>query len=146
MSNEAVPAVRFRRRRTAVAVAALAVAAIAAWQLPIYLSARAALREGLAALERDEPEAARRHFEKCLEAWPDSAEANYRAAQAARRSGDLDAATAFLLQANLHGCPAPDVEVEAALIKTQSGNLAVAESALLHHLQEGHAEDRKSVV
>jgi tetratricopeptide (TPR) repeat protein len=140
MSTANAPRSRFRGRRLARVVVLLALGGIAAWQIRVHTSAWSELKEGRAALERDDLETARRHLDACLEAWPRSARANYLAAQAARRSGDLSAAKKYLLEADRCGRAADDIEVENALIEVQSGHLAVAESALLHHLNHEHSE------
>jgi tetratricopeptide (TPR) repeat protein len=111
-----------------------------AWVARVQYVAWSRFEEGRAALERNDPEAARRHFERCLETWGDGRETNYRAAQAARRCGDLGAALKYLKTADRLGWPAADIEVEHALIELQSGRLEPAESALRHHLQNDHPE------
>jgi len=131
---------RGRWRRLVGIALALALVGALGWQAWVHVSAWRELKAGKAALARDEPEAARHHFARCLDAWPQSPEANFLAAQAARRCGDLSAAEKHLQVAARFGQGADDTEVEYALIKVQSGHFAEAESALLHHLNNGHPE------
>jgi tetratricopeptide (TPR) repeat protein len=140
MSSPPAPFKRFRWRRAARIVLALGVVALVAWQVRVHTSAWGELKAGRAALDRDDPESARRHFERCLEEWPQSGEVNLLAAGAARRCGDFGAAEKYLTQADRLGCAAADIEVEYALIRAQSGHLDEAESALLHHLKQGHPQ------
>lgn len=140
LSATAPPARPRARLRLARFAVALALVGVAAWQVRVHTAAWAELKEGRAALARDDPGAARAHLARCLEAWPRSGEANFLAAQAARRSGDLPAAEGHLRAAARLGRPADDLEVEYALVKAQAGHLAEAESALLHHLNNGHPE------
>jgi tetratricopeptide (TPR) repeat protein len=140
MSSVRVPTPRFRWRRPARLILAVGLLVLLVWQVWIHTSAWNELQAGRAALQRDDPTEARRHFDRCLESWPRSSEANFLAAQAARRSGDLSAAEAYLKQAKGLGRSADDIEVEYALVRTQSGHFAEAESALLHHLNNGHPE------
>ena len=59
---------------------AIELIAFAVWQKRISDSARGHLDEGRAALERDDPSEARRHFELSLASRPKSGEANFLAA------------------------------------------------------------------
>lgn len=143
MSSVTIPSTHTstrRWRRPAGFALALALVGVVGWQVWVHVSAWNALKEGRAALARDDPESARPHLARCLETWPQSAEANFLAAQAARRCGDLSAAEKHLKVAAQFGYGADDIEVEYALIKAESGHFAEAESALLHHLQNGHRE------
>jgi tetratricopeptide (TPR) repeat protein len=140
MPGRPAPFNRFRWRRPARVILALGVVALVAWQVRVHTSAWGELKAGRAALQRDDPEAARGHAERCLEAWPQSGEATLLVARAARRCGDFGAAEKYLTQADRLGCAGADIEVEYALIKAQTGHLAEAESALLHHLNDGHPQ------
>jgi tetratricopeptide (TPR) repeat protein len=140
MSAASPPHRRFRWRRALRVVVLLGLVAGGAWLARTQYSAWNHFRQGRAALDRDDPEEARRHFESCLETWPEGSETNYRAAQAARRCGDLGAALKYLKAADRLGQPADDIEVESALIEVQSGRLDRAESALHHHLLNDHPE------
>jgi len=143
MSIAKAPRGRFRGRRLARVLVLLALTGILVWQIRLHTSAWSELKQGRAALERNDLEIARRHLNACLEVWPQSATANYLAAQAARRSGDLSAARKYLLEADRRGRANEDIEVESALIEVQSGNLAIAESALIHHLNQEHPESAR---
>ncbi|MBN8907975.1 MAG: hypothetical protein J0H99_15370, partial [Rhodospirillales bacterium] len=140
MSSATASPARRRTRRTVARIVLALLVAVAVWQGWVHASAWRSLKEARAALQRDDPAEARRHAERCLETWPRSGEATFLAAQAARRGGDLEAAEKYLLAANRLGRAADDVEVEYALVRTQSGHFAEAESALLNHLNSGHPE------
>jgi tetratricopeptide (TPR) repeat protein len=141
MSSATAPPARNRawrwRKPVRLALAA-ALLGVGAWQASVHAAAWSELKEGRAALARDDAEAARRHLARCLEAWPQSAEANFLAARAARRCGEFAEAEHHLQLAARLGRPADDIEVEAALAQAQSGNLAQAEPVLHRHLRAGH--------
>src|SRR4051812_14401482 len=60
-----------------------------AWRVVEHFRAVGQFRAAQAALEADNVEAAREHLDRCLKAWPGSAEVHFLAARAARRGGDL---------------------------------------------------------
>ena len=124
---------------------AIELIAFAVWQKRISDSARGHLDEGRAALERDDPSEARRHFELSLASRPKSGEANFLAARAARRGGDPNAAKTFLKRAESLGQPAADIGVERALINAQSGSIAEAEATLVAHLKAGGTESEEII-
>jgi hypothetical protein len=88
MSSATAP-VRTRMRGTAARLVLVVLAAVVAWQGRVHASAWRGRKAGREALQRDDPAEARRHFERCLKAWPHNGEANFLAAQPARRTGDL---------------------------------------------------------
>jgi tetratricopeptide (TPR) repeat protein len=140
MSGANVPPGRFRWRRVARVLVLLALVAVAVWQARVHGSAWDHLKQGRAALRRDDPEDARRHLERVLETWPRSAESHFLAARAARQLGDLDAAMNHLREAERLGHAKPDIDLEHDLILAQSGQLAKVESGLMKCVNDGHAD------
>jgi tetratricopeptide (TPR) repeat protein len=98
------------------------------------------LKEGRAALARDDAAAARGHLARCLEAWPQSSEAHFLAARAARRCEDLEAARGHLAAAERFGRAPADVEAERLLLRAQSGEFAEVGPTLLRLVNEGHPQ------
>ena len=132
-------------RRPILVLVLLGLVGIAGWQGWVHYSTGSHLRQGRAALRRDDPEEARHQIESCLAVWPQDREANFLAARAARRCGDLDAARKYLKQADALGQALADLEVERALIKAQAGYPAEVEAALLKALEEGYGESAEIV-
>lgn len=112
--------------------------AVAIGLLIVHGTAWVHLNRGKAALEHDDPQLARHHFQRCLATWPQSGQAHFLAAEAARRCGDLAAASLHLKHAAERGWAADAVALERALIQVQEGNLAAVESGLRRDLAEGH--------
>lgn len=106
--------------------------------LVVHGTAWVHLNKGQAALEQDDPQQARQHLLRCLETWPRSGHAHFLAGEAARRCGDLDAASHHLKHAAERGWAADAVALERALIQAQQGNLSAVESGLRRDLAEGH--------
>ncbi len=125
------------RWRILILLLAVGLLAAAIWQKRIRDSARDDLAAGRAALERGDPAEARRRFDLCLAHDPDNADANYLAARAARRCGDLGAAKDYLNKAELLGHPPGDIELERALVLAQRGYLAEGEAGLVEHIGIG---------
>ena len=126
--------------RRLVLLALLPLAAAAAWQTRTQLLARAHRIDAREALQRDDPAAAQKSLRLCLATWPHDGEANFLAAQADRRGGDLVAARRHLQVAEDAGRPADDLAFERDLMAAQSGRHAEVEAALLKRLAEGHPE------
>src|SRR5262245_44957928 len=78
----------------------LAVLGAGGWLTAGQVRAWHHLNAGRAALERNDLPGARRHLQLCVEAWPSSAEANFLAARAARRSGEIQEASRRLDRAS----------------------------------------------
>jgi Flp pilus assembly protein TadD len=140
MSGANVSPGRFRWRRIAQILFVLAVIGVVVWQARVHASAWEHLKQGRAALARDDPQDARRHLEQVVETWPRRAEAHLLLARAARQLGDLDAARKHLKDAERLGHAQPDIELESDLIRAQSGYLAEVEFALAKHVHDGHRE------
>jgi len=98
------------------------------------------------ALEREAFEEAGRHLGRCVAIDPDSSRAHFRAAQAARRSGELDLAGEELQNAEDLGWPEESVRLERRLAAAQRGDLdAATEEYLLAH-RGPESPDRVSVL
>lgn len=137
MSGEPVPAApRVRRGRAALVLVVLA--AVAAWQGWYHLGAWARLKDGRAALGRDDPAAARAALDRCLARWPQSGEAHFLAARAARKLGDPEAARRHLAEAGRLGHPAADVALEQALLRARAGELPAVAADLARAVADGH--------
>src|SRR6516165_4060017 len=103
-------AVRSLRRRLLLpACLAFGVAGVAVALIRVEASARRDLDEGRAALDADRPEEARQLLNRYLAERPNSAEAHFRAAQAARRTGDPATADRHLDRAAALGWDPADI-------------------------------------
>jgi len=131
-----------RRRLLTVAVLVLGAGALAYWVIETQLAARSRLDRVKAALDADEPAVARRLADEYLASRPRNAEAHFRAAQAARRCGDVRGAETQLDEAAKLDWDASAIEVERALIRAQSGDLRSAEHILAQRLREDHPDNR----
>ena len=129
-----------KRWRFAVLAVAVGLLAIAIWQKRVWDAAQNHLDAGRAALRNDDPVEARRRFDLHLEIRPESNEGTFFAAKAARRSGDLNAAKAYLKRAESAGRATGDIELERALILAQSGYFPEAEPTLVLHVRDGGDE------
>lgn len=107
--NPTMPTAIFPRRRAyrgwLLALAALTVGGAGLWFARPHIAAWCALADGRSALETGDPEAARRHLDRCLAVWPASAEAHFLAGRAALRGGDLEEADRHLVEAARLGWP-----------------------------------------
>lgn len=126
-----------RTRGTRVAVVAVAAAGAAVGGYQIYKAAAAGshYRAAVAAADRGDQPAARRHLTVCLEEWPDSGEVNFLMARAARRDGDFAAATKFLKRAEAAGWAADAIEMERTLLRGQTGDFRRVEGQILRWAQ-----------
>jgi tetratricopeptide (TPR) repeat protein len=120
--------------------AALAGIGFGAWRIFVEAQASSDLREGRAALERDDFTSARDRLNRCLKTWPDSAEAHFLSARAARRAGDLAAAGRELNAAEKYAWVPEAIDLERALLAAQIGNLANVENYLVHCVDNGHPD------
>src|SRR5215207_8567019 len=136
MSSAAAAPNRSRWRWRARLALAVGLVAVVAWQARVHTSAWRDLKEGRAALARDDAPAARAHLDRCLESWPQSAEAHFLAGRAARKCASPEAARKHLAEAARFGYPATDVEVEQALLRAQTGDLAAVAPDLLRHVAD----------
>jgi tetratricopeptide (TPR) repeat protein len=109
---------------------------VGCWLSWMKWTAQTDLARGKAALELDDPATARLHLDQCLAIWPRNAEAHFRAGQAARRCGDLAAATAHFDEAAKHGWDEEEVDLERALVQAQSGDLRSVEDSLIRWVIE----------
>src|SRR5262249_10828282 len=110
------------------------------WRILVEAQASRDLREGRAALDRDEFALARERLANCLKTWPDSAEAHFLSARAARRAGDLAAAARSLNAAEKYEWVAEAIDLERALIAAQSGSLSKVENHLVACVDRGHPD------
>jgi tetratricopeptide (TPR) repeat protein len=139
MLSEGAPR-RFRRLRWVARGLLVALLGMTAWVCSVQWTARSNLDRGRAALAADDPASARELLDRCLETWPSSAEAHFRAAQAARRCEDFQSATDHLDQAVKLGWDDSAAELERALIQARSGGLRLVEHILVRYVLEGHAD------
>src|SRR5829696_6519377 len=139
MPSENAPR-RLRLLRWALRGLLVVLMGITGWVSWVQWAARTNLDRGKAALAADDPVAARGFLDRCLQTWPSSSEAHFRAAQAARRSGDFPRAADELDQAGQLGWDESAIELERALVQAQSGRLRWVEHILVHHIREEHAE------
>jgi predicted Zn-dependent protease len=138
MSDTLVGRRRFRPGRLVVIGACLA--GVGIWLAVAEYRVRRDFDRAKAALQGDDPAAARPLLDRYLASRPSDAEAHFRAAQAARRCGDIPAAEQQLAEADRLKWQSRDIELERAMIQTQSGNLAQSEFLLVAALNDGHAE------
>ncbi|HKA06416.1 MAG TPA: tetratricopeptide repeat protein [Gemmataceae bacterium] len=139
----AIQAFRFSRRRwLTIAVLIVAAAALTYWVIESQLAAQSRMDRVKAALDADEPAVARRLADEYLASRPRSAEAHFRAAQAARRCGDVRGAESHLDDAAKFNWDQSAIEVERALIRAQSGDLRSAEQILVQRFSEDHPDNR----
>jgi predicted Zn-dependent protease len=122
------------------AACALAALGFAGWRVSVEARAARDLREGRAALERDDLATARARLAACLETRPESAEAHFLAARAARRAGDLSDAQRSLRAAEKYGWIPEAIDLERALIAARSGNLANVEKYLVACVEKDHPD------
>jgi tetratricopeptide (TPR) repeat protein len=119
---------------------AIGVGAVIVALIRVEASGQRDLDQARAALNADHPEEARPLLEQYLADRPNSAEAHFRAAQAAQRVGDLAAAERHLERAAALGWDASDIELERALIAAMAGQIGSAEGILLDRLAAGSPE------
>jgi Flp pilus assembly protein TadD len=113
---------------------------VAVWRISVHTAAWSHFKQGKTALEREDPAEALRQFSSCLETWPEDAESHFLAAQAARRAGDLSTARLQLNESSRFGWPHAAVEVEEALLRAASGDLAWGVHILLQAAHENHPD------
>jgi tetratricopeptide (TPR) repeat protein len=97
---------------------------------------------GLAMARRDFDQAGA-HLAKCLEVWPNSAEAHFLMARAARRAGKYDEAETHLHRARELHWAAEALDAEHAMLKAQraeSGEQRDVQPLLLHWIEQGHPD------
>src|SRR5207302_8930208 len=119
-----VPTARRRRRQRWFVLAALAIvlAAAGVWG-GRQLWARHYLRQGQAALEREDFAQALGDYDRCLRVWPDAFEAHLGAARAARRGDDLSRAEDHLRVCQRLNAASAELALEAALLQAQRGGV-----------------------
>jgi tetratricopeptide (TPR) repeat protein len=93
------------------------------------------------ALEKRDIADARRHISLCLEARPQSADAHFLAARAARQASDYDDADHHLAEYKKLGGEPKLVELERDLARAQRGDLNQVEAKLKDLLQSGYPDD-----
>src|SRR5262245_26068720 len=124
------PASRPRWRLPILLLSLLAMVLAGGWRVARELRASWHWRAAQTALERDDFEAARGHLAACLKAWPGSAETHFLAARTARREGNLKEARRELGEAAGRGWAPEALDLERALLRVQSGELAPVEKYL----------------
>ena len=129
-----------RRRLLMPACLLVGLAAVAIPVVRVQSGARRDLDRARASLEADRPEEARQFLDRYLAVWPDSTEAHFRAAQAARRLADPAAAERHLERAARLGWDPAGIELERALMAAAAGDLRRVEPTLLEHLAAGHPD------
>lgn len=135
------PAARPPRKWLFALLGAAALAAGATgWYVFSQVRASHDLREGEAALSRDDLAAARDRLAACLRTRPRSGEAHFFFARACRRAGDLAQAARSLQEAERFKWDPGAVELERALLAAQGGNVAGAEKYLARCVAEGHPD------
>ena len=133
-----------RTRRTIVLRLAFALALFGAfivWLWPRF-SAWSELQSGKDRLESD-PQGAREDFDRCLKYRPQSAEAHFYAAQAARLCGDPQSAFHHLDEAVRFGWPEADVEAQRKLTRQ---DMAAVERQLIALMAEFRWLDAEQLV
>jgi Flp pilus assembly protein TadD len=128
-----------RRRFFAIGLL-LVLVGVAVWRISVHTAAWSHFKQGKTALERDDAAEALRQFDSCLETWPEDAESHFLAAQAARRSGDLLNARRHLNESMRFGWPHAAIEVEEALLRAASGDLAWGVHVLLRAAHDNHPD------
>lgn len=118
--------------------ALVAVAAVAVWQGRVQYVAWQHLKDGRAALAADDPRAARRHLELCLDDWPRSAEAHFLAGRAARKCGDAPAAIRHFEAATGFGYDGGEIEIERALGALAEGDFVTSDAVVRRALDAKH--------
>jgi predicted Zn-dependent protease len=114
----------------------LGVIGLSVWLVRKWSAGPSDLDRGRAALQSDDPVAARTFLDQFLETHPSSAEAHFRAAQSARQCGDAAAAARYLDRAaDLDWDPAA-IDVQRALLRVQAGESESDEAFLLRHIEE----------
>jgi predicted Zn-dependent protease len=126
-----------RTRRAIRAGLLLALLALAAWLVRGWTARPSDLDRGRAALVADDPVAARTFLDQFLETHPSSAEAYFRAAQAALQCGDSAAAARHLDRAAELGWDPAAIGLQRALVRVQTGESETDEPYLLEHIGEG---------
>ncbi len=128
------------RRWPVLACCLLTAAAVAAWAIRAEMAARSLLSDAKAALASDDWAAARPLLDKYVAAKPSDPEGRFRAAQAARRAGDIRAAEDHLDAAEERGWDAAGLAAERALIRAAAGDLRSVEAVLWRELAD-HPEE-----
>lgn len=118
------------RVRLLAACAALAAIAVVGWQVNRWLVDSRTRQQTEAALEARDFSTARRLLDQRLRTHPRDGDAMTLAAQAARRLGEFDDAAELLKRAERAGAPGEVIELERALGKVQTGEMA----AIGHYL------------
>lgn len=118
------------RWRWLLIVVAMPLLGLGGWLISRQITAWNELRAGQAELERNLPERARPRLDRCLAVWPDSAQVQFLAGQAARRTGDLAAARRHLDRAEQLGWVGEAIELERGLWRVQTGDTAPSETLL----------------
>src|SRR5262245_78578 len=127
-----------RLLRLLAAVVLLVGLGISGWTIAGQVQGWRHLRAGREALEREDAEAARPHLTECVRIWPSNAEVRFLAAQAARRTGELDEARKHLRVATELGWVEQAIDLERALLRVQQDELPAVESFLRDCVEREH--------
>ena len=139
MSIRLVPNARTRRGRVVLVVIGLGLVGMAIGFGWPHLSALSNLQQAKTSIESD-PAAARDYLDKCLATWPNSSEAHFLAARAARKCGDLGEAARHLEEAARLGWADSEVATEHARIQAEFDNLAAHAGAFMAEFRWPEAE------
>src|SRR5689334_2975256 len=110
-------------------VVGICLAGVSVWLATAEFRVRRDFDRAKTALQNDDPATARQLLDRYVSSRPNDGEAHFRAAQAARRCGDVPAAEQHLADADRLKWQSGDIELERALLLAQSGNLAQSEFA-----------------
>ena len=101
----------------------------------LYLWATYHFRAAKDAARHHKIEDARKHLKHCLKIWPSSSDANFLAAQCARRAGAFDEASTYLTKCqNIDGGITERVQRERILLRAAAGDLGSVEMQLWNYL------------
>ena len=134
-----------RRLRVVILALVAGLLGVAVWLKLRDDTAQNHFAEGRAALDRDDPAEALRHFELGLAIRSKSGEGCFLAARASRRSGDANVAKGFLKRAEANGHAASEIESERALIFAQSGYMAEAEPIFAKHIRDNGPDSAEMI-
>lgn len=128
------------RRVILVGLLLLLALALPGWWIFGQVQAWRRFRAAETALAREDPQTAWQHLEACIAAWPSSGQVRFLAARAARRAGKLSEASRRLTEAAERGWVEEAIDLERALLRAQTGELAAVENYLHYCLKNDHPD------
>lgn len=126
--------------RTAIACV-LVIAAVGYWSVYPQVRAAAAWRQAQTALASDDLTTARAQLRNYLEVSPESGEAHFLLARAARRADDPETMRRHWREAQRHGWVKEQIDLEGVLFQAQNGAVDAVETRLRALLERGHADE-----